>query len=48
MAEKAVVPAGYIGVPANVQQFMGNQAAIRPSIVYMVPVRQNTDDFIIG
>uniref|UniRef100_A0A453P219 Protein FAR1-RELATED SEQUENCE n=2 Tax=Triticinae TaxID=1648030 RepID=A0A453P219_AEGTS len=37
VAEKAVVPAGYIGVPANVQQFMGNQAAMRPSIVYMVP-----------
>lgn len=37
VAEKGVVPAGYIGMPANVQQFMGNQAAIRPSIVYMVP-----------
>ncbi|TVT99128.1 hypothetical protein EJB05_55537 [Eragrostis curvula] len=36
-AENGVVPAGYIGLPANVQQFMGNQAAIRPSIVYMVP-----------
>jgi hypothetical protein len=42
VAETGVLPAGYIGVPANVQQFMGNQGAIRPSIVYMVPVRQNT------
>jgi hypothetical protein len=36
--ENGIVPAGYIGLPANVQQFVGNQAAIRPSIVYMVPV----------
>ncbi|CAN6172271.1 unnamed protein product [Urochloa humidicola] len=36
-AERGIVPAGYIGVPANVQQFVANQAAIRPSIVYMVP-----------
>ncbi|KAL6899380.1 hypothetical protein ACP4OV_006038 [Aristida adscensionis] len=35
--EKGIVPAGYIGIPANVQQFVGNQAAIQPSIVYMVP-----------
>lgn len=37
VAETGVLPAGYIGVPANVQQFMGNQGAIQPSIVYMVP-----------
>uniref|UniRef100_A0A0D3F7F5 Uncharacterized protein n=1 Tax=Oryza barthii TaxID=65489 RepID=A0A0D3F7F5_9ORYZ len=36
-AEKGIVPAGYIGLPANVQQFVGSQTAIRPSIVYMVP-----------
>jgi len=39
-AERGIVPAGYIAVPANVQQFVANQAAIRPSIVYMVPVCQ--------
>ncbi|GJM85487.1 hypothetical protein PR202_ga01939 [Eleusine coracana subsp. coracana] len=37
VVENGIVPAGYIGLPSNVQQFMGNQAAIRPSIVYMVP-----------
>lgn len=37
VTENGGPPTGYIGVPANVQQFMGNQAAIRPSIVYMVP-----------
>lgn len=36
-AEKGIVPTGYIGVPANLQQFVGNQTAFRPSIVYMVP-----------
>lgn len=39
-AEKGIVPTGYIGVPANLQQFVGNQTAFRPSIVYMVPVCQ--------
>ncbi|CAD6250352.1 unnamed protein product [Miscanthus lutarioriparius] len=34
---KGIVPTGYIGVPANIQQFVGNQAAFQPSIVYMVP-----------
>ncbi|PVH66623.1 hypothetical protein PAHAL_1G300200 [Panicum hallii] len=40
-AERGIVPAGYIGVPANVHQFGANQAAIRPSIVYMVPAFGN-------
>nr|CAB3447186.1 unnamed protein product [Digitaria exilis] len=45
-AERGVIPAGYIGVPANVQQFVPNQAAIQPSIVYMVPT--NVDPHAFG
>nr|CAB3450324.1 unnamed protein product [Digitaria exilis] len=45
-AERGVIPAGYIGVPANFQQFVPNQAAIQPSIVYMVPT--NVDPHAFG